>query len=96
LLYLNFGFEVQVLPSYSSVAPVAKAVDYDHQKLKLLFVYLLLKFNLAVFKPVEFVQEVPLYSSVAAVALEHLHQKPKAAVCVPHLLKLVLLYLNQD
>jgi hypothetical protein len=49
LLYLNFGPAVQVEPSYSSVAPVVAVADY-HQKLKLLFVFLLLLNYLAVFK----------------------------------------------
>jgi hypothetical protein len=73
--------DVQLLPSYSSVAPVAPPGGYNHQKLMLLFEFLhLLKLNLAVFKVgLTVVQVVPSYSSVAPVT-GGVPPKAKAAV----------------
>jgi hypothetical protein len=73
---------VQEVPSYSSVAPVTTGAQYNHQKLKLLFEYLLPCFVLAVFKlPGLDVQVVPSYSSVAPVTAGGVcPPKAKAAV----------------
>jgi hypothetical protein len=80
------GDVVQLVPSYSSVAPVASCAMFDHQKLMQLFEYLLLlHHNLAVFKPVEMLKPnyAPLYSSVAPVTGGVPPPNARAAVCVP-------------
>jgi hypothetical protein len=77
------GLVAQLVPSYSSVAPVLGG-DI-HQKLTQLFEYQQpAKSVLAVFKlPGDVVQVEPSYSSVAPVRPGAEPPKPKAAVCVP-------------
>jgi hypothetical protein len=100
LAVLNLlGFEVQVEPSYSSVAAVVPGANY-HQKLKLLFVFLQpAKLFLAVFKlPGLDVQVDPSYSSVAPVtrSVDQHHQKLKLLFEFHNLLNFFLPYLNQE
>jgi hypothetical protein len=89
------GFDVQVEPSYSSVAAVIDAPAPPKAKAAVC-VPAAAKDRLAVFKPVGLdVQVDPSYSSVAVVnSCKDNHQKLKLLFEYHNLLKYILLYLN--